>query len=146
MRASVLALVFPLLALAGSEARAQWMFDAPETWGRPAAKAPGQPVITAPSLGGGSPSPYDYSTGYSTAAPQPSSEWDQSGVIGRRDRDAAWHHDERMQWADSYLQGLRDGARALRPIWGPYPPPPGPLPPVVGAPRGKPPRAKAGKP
>lgn len=130
MRARVLALVFPLLALAGSEAQAQWMFDPPEPWRNPAAKAPGQSAVTAPSLGGGAAYSYDPAI----AAPQPTSEWDQSGIIGRHDRDAYWHHQERMNDGWSYLDGLRDGSRAVRPIWGPYIPTPGPLPPLLGAP------------
>jgi len=140
-----LALLFPATALLGSDACAQWIFKPPESWLSQAGKHLGQAAARAPSLADGP--AYDPAT----TAPAPSStspsEWDQSGVIGRRDRDAAWHHEERMQWADSYLRGLRDGANAVRPIWGPYPPLPGPLPPILGTPgHGRPPGPKGKRP
>jgi hypothetical protein len=131
MRRLVLALVLPAVALTGSDARAQWLFQPPEAGHNPPAKHPGESAAPVPSLGGGSPSPYDPEA----TEPAPSMEWDQSGIIGRRDRDAFWRHQERMSGIWGYLQGLQDGARAVRPIWGPYAPAPGPLPPVVGPPR-----------
>ena len=142
MQRFVLALVFPAVALVGSEACAQWIFKPPEPLLSQAGKQLGRAAATVQSFAGGS------ASGQAVAASAPSSEWDQSGVIGRRDRDAAWHHDERMQWADSYLRGLRDGANAIRPIWGPYPPPPpGPLPPILGTPgHGRPPRPTGKRP
>ena len=146
MKRLVLTLVFPAMALVGSDACAQWIFKPPEPWLNQAGKHLGQAAARVQSFASGS--AYDPAVTAPAPAPAPSSEWDQSGVIGRRDRDAAWHHDERMQWADSYLRGLRDGAEPIRPIWGPYPPPPpGPLPPILGTPgHGRPPRPTGKRP
>ncbi len=130
MKRLVFAVLFAAAALVSSDVCAQWMFDS-STQQQNTANIGRAAVPASPATGPIAP--------YSTAGQQPAptvadtpgatSEWDTSGVIGRRDRDAGWRHEERMTGIESYFQGLRDGIDAARPWhWGP--PPPVPFPPV----------------
>jgi hypothetical protein len=137
MKRLILASVFPALALLGSEACAQWIFTPPEPLAKQAGTQLGRAAARIQSFG------TDSVPGQAATTPAPSSEWDQSGTIGRKDRDAYWRHEERMSGIYGYLQGLRDGASAIQPVWGPHPPPPGPLPPRQAAPgQGQPQKPK----
>jgi hypothetical protein len=122
MTRPILAFVLPALALFGSDACAQWIFTPSEPLAKQAGTQLGRAAARIPSFG------TDSAPEQAASASGPSSEWDQSGTIGRKDRDASWRHDERMSGIYGYLQGLRDGANAVWPHWGPLPPGPGPGP------------------
>lgn len=122
--------LFAAAALAGPAACGQWAFDPSAHRQEPGGV--GQAVGQA-GRAAGPVSPF--STTWQEQAPPIAgtpaiaTEWDPSGVLGRRDRDAQWRHDERMTGIDAYMQGVRDGIDAARPWhWGP--PPPVPYPPV----------------
>ena len=133
------------VVLVGSQARGQWIFDPAmyEQAGRNLGQAAGsvsRAVRTVPSF---VPHP-PVAEGFAGTPRQPM-EWDQSGIIGRHDRDAQWRHDEKMTGIDAYLKGLKDGIYSH---WPPYwnPPIPGPYPPILGAPgHGRPPKTHTKK-
>lgn len=124
-----LAVLLFLAALAGTEAQGQWVFNSS------AYQGVGRGVRQARQKVRSSATRWQAEADAAYRMPRASFEWDSSGTLGRRDRDAQWRHDEAMTGWQKYLEGLQDGINASRPWYGPIP---GPLPPIVGPPPAKP--------